>query len=183
MKFYEGPEDINDVIQCYYLEKGDMTIFYLSYRVVNITNITDEMKKEIDDLMLKQLQERNANVNLNTQNLKRVFDITLTALLSSSYLANIIKHNNIKAYLTLATLFGLMYLSGQIISDNMKIEEVKKSKLFLDMYEELQTPEGAKAVEELNFDKIYSKELNVNTLDYFSYGEIKEVHKKLKKVK
>ena len=51
------------------------------------------------------------------------------------------------------------------------------------MYKELQTPEGKIAVEELNFDKIYSEELNVNTLDDFSYSEVKEVHKKLKKVK
>ena len=51
------------------------------------------------------------------------------------------------------------------------------------MYDELQTPEGKNAVEELNFDKIYSEELNVNTLDRFSYGDVEEVHKKLKKIK
>ena len=51
------------------------------------------------------------------------------------------------------------------------------------MYDELQTPEGKNAVEELNFDKIFSRELNVNTLDNFSYSEVKEVHKKLKRVK
>ena len=71
----------------------------------------------------------------------------------------------------------------RILKEKAIIKEVKKSNLFLNMYEELQTPEGKIAVEELNFDKIYSEELNVNTLDDFSYSEVKEVHKKLKKVK
>lgn len=88
-----------------------------------------------------------------------------------------------KAYLTIGTIFGTIYLTNRILKEKAIIKEVKKSNLFLDMYEELQTPEGKIAVEELNFDKIYSEELNVNTLDDFSYSEVKEVHKKLKKVK
>ena len=51
------------------------------------------------------------------------------------------------------------------------------------MYDELQTPEGKRTIEKLNFDKIYSEELNVNTLDHFSYGDVEEIHKKLMRVK
>lgn len=183
MKFYEGPEELNNVIGRYYVAGDSMVIFYLNHGSKVILNYTGEQEKEIRKIMLKQLQERNASIELRPYVLQKNFDTVVLTTLAGSYIANRIVFGNIETYLTIGTIFGTVYLTNRIFKKRAIINDVRKANLFLDMHEELQTPEGAKAVEELNFDKIFSKELNVNTLDNFSYGEIKEVHKKLKKVK
>lgn len=183
MKFYTGPEDLKDVIERYIVIGNDMAVYYLNNRKVSIPNFTEEQREEIKEIMLQQLQERNANVNLRPYILQKDLNTVALTILMGSYIANRIKFDSIKAYLTIGTIFGTIYLTNRILKEKAIIKEVKKSSLFLDMYDELQTPEGKNAVEELNFDKIYSEDLNVNTLDDFSYSEVKEVHKKLKKVK
>ena len=183
MKFYTGPEELNDVIGSYCVTSDSMVIFYLNNRSEIICDYTEEQEKEIREIMLKQLQERNANVNLRPYVLQKNFDASLLAALTGSYIVDRIKFGGIKSYLTIGTIIGTRYLTSRILKERAIIKEVKKSNLFLDMYDELQTPEGKNAVEELNFDKIFSRELNVNTLDNFSYSEVKEVHKKLKRVK
>ncbi len=183
MKFYTGPEDLKDVIERYIVIENDMTVYYLNNRKVYIPNFTEEQREEIKKIMLQQLQERNESINLRPYALQKSFDTVVLTTLAGSYIANRIVFGNIETYLTIGTIFGTVYLTNRIFKKRAIINDVRKANLFLDMYEELQTPEGAKAVEELNFDKIYSEELNVNTLDHFSYGKVKEVHKKLKKVK
>lgn len=183
MKFYEGPEELNNVIGRYYVAGDSIVIFYLNHGSEVILDYTGEQEKEIRKIMLKQLQERNASIDLRPYVLQKNFDTVVLTTLAGSYIANRIVFGNIETYLTIGTIFGTVYLTNRIFKKRAIINDVRKANLFLDMHEELQTPEGAKAVEELNFDKIFSKELNVNTLDNFSYGEIKEVHKKLKKVK
>ena len=183
MKFYTGPEDLKDVIERYIIIGNDMAVYYLNNRKVSIPNFTEEQREEIKEIMLRQLQERNANVNLRPYILQKDLNTVALTILMGSYIANRIKFDSIKAYLTIGTIFGTIYLTNRILKEKAIIKEVKKSNLFLDMYDELQTPEGKNAVEELNFDKIYSEELNVNTLDGFSYGDVEEVHKKLKKIK
>lgn len=183
MKFYTGPEDLKDVIERYIVIGNDMAVYYLNNRKVSIPNFTEEQREEIKEIMLQQLQERNANVNLRPYILQKDLNTVALTILMGSYIANRIKFDSIKAYLTIGTIFGTIYLTNRILKEKAIIKEVKKSSLFLDMYDELQTPKGKNAVEELNFDKIYSEDLNVNTLDDFSYSEVKEVHKKLKKVK
>lgn len=183
MKFYEGPEELNNVIGRYYVAGDSIVIFYLNHGSEVILDYTGEQEKEIRKIMLKQLQERNASIDLRPYVLQKNFDTVVLTTLAGSYIANRIVFGNIETYLTIGTIFGTVYLTNRIFKKRAIINDVRKANLFLDMHEELQTPEGAKAIEELNFDKIFSKELNVNTLDNFSYGEIKEVHKKLKKVK
>ena len=183
MKFYTGPEELSNVIKFYFTMGSNMTVFYLDDRIEHIFNYTEEQKQKVQETMLQQLQERNESINLRPYTLQKSFDTVVLTTLAGSYIANRIEFGTMKAYLTIGTICGTIYLTNRILKEKAIIKDVKKSNLFLDMYEELQTPEGAKAVEELNFDKIYSEELNVNTLDHFSYGKVKEVHKKLKKVK
>ena len=183
MKFYTGPEELKDVIGSYCVVSNNMTVFYLNNRVEVIPNYTEEQEKEVREIMLKQLQERNASINLKSMIFLRNIDTSLLTALTGLYIANRIKFDNIKTYLTITTIIGTIYLTNRIFKEKTIIKEVKKSSLFLDMYEKLQTPEGMKVVEELNFDKRYFEELNVNTLDNFSYGDVKEIHKKLMRVK
>ena len=145
--------------------------------------------------MLQQLQERNESVNLRPYTLQKSFDTAVLTTLVGSYIANRIKFGTMKAYLTIGTIFGTIYLTNRILKEkdervkyfkeNNKLIEAQRieERVNYDMEMLSETPEGKIAVEELNFDKIYSEELNVNTLDDFSYSEVKEVHKKLKKVK
>lgn len=183
MKFYEGPEDLNNVIGRYCVTGSSMVIFYLNHRSEVIPNFTEEQREEIKEIMLQQLQERNASIELRPYVLQKNFDTALLNVLVGSYIANRIVFGNIETYLTIGTIFGTVYLTNRIFKKRTIINDVRKANLFLDMHEELQTPEGKSAVEELNFDKIYSEELNVNTLDNFSYGDVKEIHKKLMRVK
>ena len=183
MKFYTGPEELSNVIKFYFTMGSNMAVFYLDDRIEHIFNYTEEQKQKVQETMLKQLQERNESINLRPYTLQKNFDTVVLTTLAGSYIANRIVFGNIETYLTIGTIFGTVYLTNRILKKRAIINDVRKANLFLDMHEELQTPEGKIAVEELNFDKIYSEELNVNTLDRFSYGEVKEVHKKLKRVK
>ena len=183
MKFYTGPEELNDVIGSYCVTSDSMVIFYLNNRSEIIRDYTEEQEKEIREIMLKQLQERNANINLRPYVLQKDLNTAALTILTGSYIANRIKFDSVKTYLTIITIIGTIYLTNRILIERAIIKDVKKTNLFLDMYDELQTPEGKNAVEELNFDKIFSRELNVNTLDCFSYGDVKEIHKKLMRVK
>lgn len=183
MKFYVGPEELNNVIGRYCVTGDSMVIFYLDHKPEVILDYTEEQEKKIRKIMLKQLQERNASIDLRPYVLQKNFDTALLTVLAGSYIANRIVFGNIETYLTIGTIFGTVYLTNRICKKRAIINDVKKASLFLDMHEELQTPKGIDAVEELCFDKTYSEELNVNTLDNFSYGDVKEIHKKLMRVK
>lgn len=183
MKFYEGPEELKDVIEKYAVAGKNMVIFYLNNRVKTIQNYTEEEENQIKEIMLRQLQERNETVKINQKRAKKVFDESLLTLLSTSYVINRIKFEDINTCLAIISIFGMFYLLVQTCKDKVRIDDIKKSTLFLDMYEELNTTLGKDIVTNLNFDKIYSEDLNVNTLDRFSYNEVKEVHKKLMKTK
>lgn len=183
MKFYEGPEELNNVIGKYCVTGDSMVIFYLNHGPEVILDYTEKQEKEIRKIMLKQLQERNASIELRPYVLQKNFDTALLTVLAGSYIANRIVFGNIETYLTIGTIFGTVYLTNRIFKKRAIINDVRKANLFLDMHEELQTPKGIDAVEELCFDKTYSEELNVNTLDNFSYGDVKEIHKKLMRVK
>lgn len=182
MNFYDGEEDLKDVIGRYLKLKDAIAVYYLNNSVRFVPN-TKENENELRKIMLKQLQERNTNVNLKPFALQKGFDTSLLTVLTCSYIVNYIKYDSVKSYLTICTIFGTIWLSSRIFKNKKVINEVKKSNLFLDMYDKLQSPEGINAVESLYFDKIYSNELNVNTLDDYSYKEVNEVHKKLMKIK
>ena len=173
MKFYTGPEDLKDVIERYIVIGNDMAVYYLNNRKVSIPNFTEEQREEIKKNNVTTITRKKWKCKSKTIYFTKKFDTAVLTTLVGSYIANRIKFGTMKAYLTIGTIFGTIYLTNRILKEKAIIKEVKKSNLFLNMYEELQTPEGKIAVEELNFDKIYSEELNVNTLDDFSYSEVK----------
>ena len=123
MKFYTGPEDLKDVIERYIVIGNDMAVYYLNNRKVSIPNFTEEQREEIKKIMLQQLQERNESVNLRPYTLQKSFDTAVLTTLVGSYIANRIKFGTMKAYLTIGTIFGTIYLTNRILKE--KDERVK----------------------------------------------------------
>lgn len=183
MKYYEGPEELKNIVN-YYTRLGPyIRVFYLNGDYIERYDEDYNYEEQVKKIMLKQLQERNNSININNLNIIRNINITALISLLSLYIANNVNHKNISNITILLTFISSFILYSKI-TDIKKIQkEVKKSKMFLEIYDLLETPEGKKSVEELEFDKLYAQELNINTLDFFTYKDVKEIHKKLKKAK
>lgn len=134
--------------------------------------------------MIRQLQERNDSIETNYINFLKNTDIFASISLLSLYLANYIGHKDIPTITTILTFFTSSILLSKANDIKEIQKEVKKSQLFLEIYDFLQNNKEKMAVDKLEFCKICGRgELNVNTLDAFRYREVKRIHKTLKKIK
>lgn len=184
MKYYEGPEELKDVIECYIVIGDYLKIFYLNGESIEKYDKEHIYEEKTKQIMIRQLQERNDSIETNYINFLKNTDIFAAISLLSLYLANYIGHKDIPTITTILTFFTSSILLSKA-NDIKKIQkEVKKSQLFLEIYDFLQNNKEKMAVDKLEFYKICGRgELNVNTLDTFRYGEVKRIHKTLKRIK
>lgn len=130
--------------------------------------------------MIRQLQERNDSIETNYINFLKNTEIFASISLLSLYLANYIDHKDIPTITTILTFFTSSILLLKANDINKLQKEVKKSQLFLEIYDFLQNNKEKMAVDKLEFCKICRRgELNVNTLDAFRYREVKRIYKTL----
>lgn len=182
MKFYEGKEELKNIIQYYILENDNMIIWFLDGSAIKINNITKEEISLIEERMINQLRDRNNNFNIKYIQRKEKLDLTLLISLLGGTIANKIKNITMPEYITILILISIIYLYYNTYSEIKKITDIKKSNLFLEIYDKLQTPEVRVVISNLLGDNLYAKDLTINTLDEYSYNEIKQIHKKVKKI-
>lgn len=182
MKFYEGEEPLENIIQSYTIIGKDIIICFLDGSSILIENINKETIKVIEEKMLNQLKDRNSNFDIKYFQRKEKLDLTLLISLLGGTIANKIKNITMPEYMSILLLISTIYLYYTTYSEIEKITDVKKSNLFLDMYDELQIPKVQSAISNLLGDNLYTRDLTINTLDDFSYRTIKQIHKKIKKL-
>lgn len=183
MKFYFGPEKEENIIYKYIeLESGKIVVWYLNGRMEFIENVTEDTIKQIEDVMLKQLEEKNKSFNMVSIKKKCNLDIILFNSIIGLYIANRLKFDEVKGYLTILSLGVTAFLCKNIVTDMQIINDIRKSKLFLNMYDKLQTAEGKALLEDICINKLYNDNLSINTIDDFSYKSIKTIYKKVKKI-
>lgn len=182
MKFYKGEEELKYVIKNYDIIDNNMIVNYLDGSAIKINNITKEEISLIEERMINQLRDRNNSFNIKYIQRKEKLDLTLLISLLGGTIANKIKNITMPEYITILILISIMYLYYNTYSEIKKITDIKKSNLFLEMYDKLQTPEVRIVISNLLGDNLYTKDLTINTLDEYSYNEIKQIHKKVKKI-
>lgn len=183
MKFYVGEEDLGKVIQRYYrLDNGGFQIKYLSGDEFLTYDANGKYEKKLREEMISQLIERNNNFNIKKETGKYYINFILALLLFQLCTMCVLKNtDNLDSItlLTLASEYGIIKISSEIRD---KIDDYYKAKLFLDMRDQLETKEGKEIVDSYYADKIFGAELNVNTLDTFSYKRVEEIYKRVKKL-
>ena len=69
------------------------------------------------------------------------------------------------------------------MSYNKKInvyEWTKKYKLFLDLVDHLDNISDSEFLKCVEFEKLYQKQFDINTLDEYTYGDVKTIYKSYK---
>ena len=166
MKFYVGDEELGLVVETYKRYGNYLFIEYLDGSVLTVNDSSGNYEKVLQDKMLKQLQERNEAVDFEFLARKCYFDCLSFVSLYGLYMACLVKHDgNVPAYITIPSIFmgtwGMMRAK-----ESIKImEDIKKSNLFLAMNDSLGD----------------DSELNVNTLDDYSYKNVRKIYKKVLK--
>ncbi len=166
MKFYVGDEDLGMVIESYYRYEERLYIRYLDDSMATIYDPNGDYEKMLQNRMIRQLQNRNEVVDFEFLARKCYFDCVSFTSLYGLYMACLVKHDgNVPFYITIPSV--IMGTWGMMrAKESIKImEDIKKSNLFLAMNDSLGD----------------DSELNVNTLDDYSYKNVRKIYKKVLK--
>lgn len=177
MNFSYDGADTSKLIKRYKKDGNNYTIEYLNGDISTFYSTGDNDEQNIMNTMIEQIIERQDKIDIiSINNLKHLG--VCTSLFSAVMLyANIIHENRE----LLLPILGL--ISGIIISKNesKKIKELKKYKLFLEMTKDNPMRKvDDEWLDYIEFDKLYQIPLNVNTVDDYSYSDIKLLSKKMK---
>ena len=157
MKFYVGDEELGLVVETYKRYGSHLFIKYLDGSALDVIDSSGNYERVLQDKMLKQLQERNEVVDFEFLARKCYFDCVSFVSLYGLYMACLVKHDgNVPFYITIPSV---------IMGTWGIIEDIKKSNLFLAMNDSLGD----------------DSELNVNTLDDYSYKNVRKIYKKVLK--
>lgn len=166
MKFYVGDEELGMVIESYYRYEERLYIRYLDDSMATIYDPNGDYEKMLQNRMIRQLQNRNEIVDFDFLVRKCYFDCVSFTSLYGLYMACLFKHDgNVPFYITIPSV--IMGTWGMMrAKESIKImEDIKKSNLFLAMNDSLGD----------------DSELNVNTLDDYSYKNVRKIYKKVLK--
>ncbi len=166
MKYYYGLEDIKYIIEGYTKVNNKIIIRYLDQSTETVTDIDGTYEEALKKRMIDQLIKRNKSIDMNYLNMRVCLD---TLSFSSIYILTLINYyvtnGDILNALTITNIFvGGYALSRTKKSINTK-KDIKKTNLFLELLEYL--------------DK--DAKMNINTIDNYSYKQVKSVYRKVLK--
>lgn len=173
MTFYDN-ENQENIIEYYKDNKFNFSITYLNGKNQINNNIT---KEELEQTMIVQATNRDKDL------FDKVDWDTKKAILAytSTFIPMIL---GIKIQLSL--LFYVAFINSLIClydlnKKNKRLSELKKYRLYLKLKQELDKEENCDITKILELDPYLRKEININTLDRFTYGNMKEIKKELKR--
>ena len=169
MKYYYGLyglEDVKYLIEGYTKVNNKIIIRYLDQSTETVTDIDGTYEEALKKRMLDQLIKRNKSIDMNYLNMRVCLD---TLSFSSIYILALINYyvtkGDILNALTLTNIFVSAFaLVRTEKSINIK-KDIKKTNLFLELLEYL--------------DK--DDKMNINTIDDYSYKQVKSVYRKVLK--
>lgn len=166
MKYYCGEEDLKYIIAGYKKINNKIIIRYLDNTTETITDINNNYEDILKTRMINQLIERNKSADIDYLKLRKYLDsmsfISIYILVLVSYFktaGDIITPLNIANFIT-----GGYAMSRSKTSINT-LKDIKKTNLFLEIYKYLEKDDP----------------MNINTLDNYTYKQVKSVYKKVLK--
>lgn len=157
---------------CYHVEYLDGTTSdYVCY--------DDNESQRLEGIMVNQALDRQGMMNIEKIEKTRNVDCAC-AVLTSLYTSFLYNQNKF----TLCTL--MLVNTGAWIhfarSNTTKVNELKKYKLFLEMYEDLSRVNEVELLSDIEPDHIYQIPLTISHVDDYSYRQMKSLYKKMNRM-
>lgn len=173
MNFYEGKE--KEIIKKYSKNNDWYEILYLNGECDYYYNPKKEHELEIQEKMLKQAIKRYDELykKYKSDNIKST--ILFLISLPTSYLS--ISRNLLINFLISSLIASIALTSMNDL--RKKLKELKKYKIFIEIRKDLEKSENRNILDIIEFDKMYQKPLNINTLDEYNLWEIKCLKKEI----
>lgn len=180
MNFISKKMDPSETIKKY-CKEGD--IYFVQYMDETWNKYFCSSNKEeqrLQKTMLDQALKRQSDFDEEAYdyNFKRninLINLSVSALSLSAFVGNN------KTFVFYFTLCFIIFNIIRSIINTSKIRELKKYKLFFELYNELDKINNSKLLKELEFDNFHREKISINTLDNYSYGDIKYLYKSVKK--
>ena len=132
------------------------------------------------NLMLEQALERQEKMNSSHLEINKKLGNVIRLLLS--YLT-VLSLDRQKDLLALVAFVFLIISTVDVREKKKKIQELKKYQMFLDIVGKLDEVNETELLKCVEFEPMYQIPLNINTLDEYSYGEMKRIRKNFDELK
>ena len=173
---YDGA-DLSKVIQDIYLENGKCVVTYLDGSTDEYYCEDNNEIERLKQLMITQALERQEKMDTDklelikhSCSLGKFFSILILLASAKGYID--------ESFINLSiALFAVSF--GFSKNANPKLKELKKYKLFLELLSKYSINDISDCVKKTKGDDLYLPPLDINTLDNFSYGYVKSLHKSM----
>ena len=177
MNFVSDKEDLSKIIKTYSVKGNNYSIEYMDGSESNFYCSNENLGKELRDTMIKQAIERQKSFDINFYDKLSTIDTTLL-MFDLTILWPTLTYGNAKSISLVLLALGLATVTSTKINKTLK--ELKKYKLFLEMVDDVEYINKSDILKCVDFEPIYLKPFDINTLDDYTYGDVKKINKELK---
>lgn len=155
---------------CYKIEymNGDISKYYCS---------SDSYEQELIDKMFEQIKSEQSQKNVERATFRRNRNIVSSGVATLLFSTSI--HNN-KELSAIVMMLVAYYSLCRVFTHQKRINELKKIKMFLEMNPYLDKINKSDFLKCIEFDTMYQTPLNINTINDYSYGDVKILYKNYK---
>lgn len=175
MNFTYYGADLSKTIKSYKKNGYSYHIEYLDGSTSDYTCYNEEEDTKIKELMLKQAMERQKKIKENylenSRDINKV--ITIVSAIGTIYFVNDSK--TILALLSATVLLPTVTLWKE---RSKTLKELRKYRMFLEMAGDLKDKDQTELLKTVEFDTFYQRPLSIESLDEFTYGDVKLIYKK-----
>ncbi|MBQ6841320.1 MAG: hypothetical protein IJO63_04315 [Bacilli bacterium] len=176
MKFAWPEADLSNIIKKFSYRGTSFHIEYFDGSVSDYYCSDPNHANEVKSLMYSQAGQRQEIMQ------NKDYKVGRTMLLFTELVSGLGVHFSIKSEDDLMTfLYSLLIAFNLLVlSHGAKVErELEKFKLFFEMYDHLDEVNKSSFMKAIEFENIYQKNLDIHTVDDFSFADIKVLHRKL----
>ena len=175
MNFTYYGADLSEIIKKYKKDGYSYHIEYLHGSSSDYTCYNDEEDKKIQKLMLKQATDRNNKIKEcyleKSRDINKGFAIA--SMIGTVYFTSDSKM--LLALLSTAVLLPTVTLWKR---RSKTLNELRKYRMFLEMAKDLEGQDQTELLKAIEFDPFYQRQLSIETLDEFTYRDVKLIYKK-----
>ena len=175
MNFIDKNKDPSIIIKKYIRRDNSYTIEYLDGTVSNYYCSALDHEEKIKIKMLDQAIERQNVVSISNLNIKKRSELLIFTISSLSTIALLSSNMPLFSFFTI---LALLFSATKSLETSKKVKELKKYELFFELIPHLDVINKSNFLRCIEFDTFYQKDLDINTLDEYSYGDIKTLYKK-----
>ncbi len=178
MTFAYPGADLDKIIKFYEIDGVNYHVEYMDGSTNDYVCYDQNEEQRLIETMIYQAIIRQKMTLLFKDFSRETFTAILHSILLGAMAISAFSHSN-----NITTIFGLMnfVLFASSIKMHKRNYELLKYQYYLEMYLSGYFNDNPEVLNKLEFDKIYQIPLTINTLDKYSYGDIKRVWKKYTK--